>query len=75
MRLALSSPITVEAREVVLVPVSSSVVSVSDVVDEEPPSSLLFLAQESFRPKANAKIVGRKRNFSFFIEPQSALDT
>ena len=39
-RLALSSPITVEAREVVLVPVSSSVVSVSDVVEEEPPSSL-----------------------------------
>ena len=39
-RLALSSRITVEAREVVLVPVSSSVVSVSDVVEEEPPSSL-----------------------------------
>jgi hypothetical protein len=36
MRLALSSPITVEAREVVLVPVSSS-----DVVDAPPPSSLL----------------------------------
>ena len=43
MRLALSSPITVEAREVVLVPVPvpSSVVPVSDVVEEEPPSSLL----------------------------------
>ena len=50
MRLALSSPITVEAREVVVVSVSSSdvspsdvsssVVSVSDVVEEEPPSSL-----------------------------------
>ena len=40
MRLVLSSRITVEAREVVLVPVSSSVVSVSDVVEEEPPSSL-----------------------------------
>jgi hypothetical protein len=40
-RLALSSRITVEAREVVLVPVSSSVVPVSDVVEEEPPSSLL----------------------------------
>ena len=40
MRLVLSSPITEEAREVVLVPVS--VVPVSDVVDEElPPSSLL----------------------------------
>ena len=37
MRLALSSPITVEAREVVLVPVSSPVVSVSDVVEEAPP--------------------------------------
>ena len=37
-RLALSSRITVEAREVVLVPVSSSVVPVSDVVEEEPPS-------------------------------------
>ena len=32
--------------------------------DEEPSS---FLAQESIRPKANAKIVGRKRYFSFFI--------
>ena len=45
-RLALSSRITVEAREVVLVPVSSSVVSssvvsVSVVVDASPPSSLL----------------------------------
>ena len=29
-----------------------------------------LLAQESIRPKANAKIVGKKRNFSFFIEPQ-----
>ena len=40
MRLALSSPITVEARVVVVVPVPvpSSVVSVSDVVEEEPPS-------------------------------------
>jgi len=42
MRLVLSSPITVEAREVVLVPVPvpSSVVPVSDVVEEEPPPSL-----------------------------------
>ena len=40
MRLVLSSPITVEAIEVVLVPVP--VVPVSDAVDEElPPSSLL----------------------------------
>jgi len=32
-------------------------------------------AQESIRPKANAKIVGKKRNFSFFIEPKYALGT
>ena len=52
MRLALSSPITLEARVVVIVPVSSSVVSVSvvsvvvvlSVLFE--PSSLLFLAHE-----------------------------
>ena len=36
-------------------------------------SSEELLAQESIRPKANAKIVGRKRNFSFVIEPQYAL--
>ena len=29
-----------------------------------------LLEQESIRPKANTKIVGKKRNFSFFIEPQ-----
>ena len=33
----------------------------------------LFLAQEIIRPKANAKIVGRNRNFSFVIEPKYAL--
>ena len=38
-------------------------------------SSFSFLAQESIRPKANAKIVGKKRNFSSFIEPQYALGT
>ena len=32
-------------------------------------SSEELLAQESIRPKANAKIVGKKSNFSFFIEP------
>ena len=53
--------------------VVSSVVVVEVV--EEPPSSLLFLAQESIRPKANAKIVEKKRNLSFFIEPQYALGT
>jgi hypothetical protein len=31
------------------------------------------LAQDSIRPKANAKIVGKKRNFSFFIEPKYAM--
>jgi len=30
-------------------------------------SSEELLAQESIRPKTNAKIVGRKRYFSFFI--------
>jgi len=33
------------------------------------------LEQESIRPKANAKIVAKRRYFSFVIEPQSALDT
>jgi hypothetical protein len=33
----------------------------------------LFLAQESIRPKTNAKIIGKKSNFSFFIEPKYAL--
>ena len=35
----------------------------------------LFLAQEIIRPKANAKIVGKKRNLSFVIEPKYVLDT
>ena len=47
-------------------------VDVSVSSDDE---SSLFLAQESIRLKANAKIVGRKSNCSFFIEPQYALDT
>ena len=34
-----------------------------------------FLAQESIKLKANAKIVGKKRNFSFFIEHQYVLGT
>jgi len=38
-------------------------------------SSEELFAQESIRPKANAKIVGRKSNFSFFIEPKYALGT
>ena len=49
-------------------------VDVSVSSDEEL-SEELFLAQEIIRPKANAKIVGRKRNFSFFIEPQYKLGT
>jgi len=51
--------------------VSSDEVESSD--DDE--SSEELLAQESIRPKANAKIVGKKSNFSFFIEPQYALGT
>ena len=58
------------------VDVSSDVVSSDEVESsEDDESSEELLAQESIRPKANAKIVGKKRNFSFFIEPQSALDT
>ena len=38
-------------------------------------SSGELLAQESISPKANAKIVGKKRNCSFFIEPKYVLDT
>ena len=42
-------------------------------VDELSEDDELFeelLEQESIRPKANTRIVGKKRNFSFFIEPQ-----
>jgi len=45
------------------------------VSSDEVESSEELLAQESIRLKANAKIVGKKRNFSFFIEPQHSLDT
>ena len=38
-------------------------------------SSEELLAQESIRPKVNAKIVGKNRDFSFFIEPKYALGT
>jgi len=44
-----------------------------EVPEDEEFSSLA--EHESIRPKANAKIVGKKRNFSFFIEPKYALDT
>ena len=49
-------------------------VSADDEVSaDDDESSEELLAQESIRPKANAKIVGKKRNFSFFIEPKYAL--
>ena len=38
--------------------------------DDDDVSSEELLAQESIRPKVNAKIVGKKRNFNFFIGPQ-----
>ena len=47
-----------------------------DVSADDDESSEELLAQESIRLKANAKIVGKKRNFSFFIELKyDALDT
>jgi len=42
-------------------------------VEELSEEELVFeelLEQESTKPKANTKIVGKKRNFSFFIGPQ-----
>ena len=55
---------------------SSDVVSSDEVESsDDDESSEELLAQESIRPKANAKIVGRKRYFSFVIEPQNALGT
>jgi hypothetical protein len=44
-----------------------------EVPEDEEFSSLA--EHDSIRPKVNAKIVGKKRNFSFFIEPKYALDT
>ena len=44
--------------------VLSVVVVVEVVVEVELSSSM---AQDSIRPRVNAKIVGKKRNFSFFI--------
>ena len=49
--------------------------SEDEVSEDDDESSEELLAQESIRPKANAKIVGRKSNFSFFIEPKYALGT
>ena len=59
--------------DVSVVIVVLSVVVVPEVVVDDYESSEELLAQESIRPKANAKIVGKKRNFSFFIEPKYAL--
>jgi hypothetical protein len=47
--------------------------SEDEVSADDDESSEELLAQESIRPKANAMIVGKKRNFSFFIEPKYAL--
>jgi len=41
-----------------------------DELSEDDELSEELLEQESIRQKANTKIVGKKRNFSFFIEPQ-----
>jgi hypothetical protein len=43
--------------------------------DDPLPELLSLFAQESNRPTANAKIVGRNRNFSFIIEPKFVPDT
>ena len=49
--------------------------SEDEVSADDDESSEELLAQESIKPKANAKIVGRKSNFSFFIETQYVPDT
>ena len=51
------------------------VYSEDEVSADDDESSEELLAQESIRPKDNAKIVGRKKNFSFVIEPKYALGT
>jgi hypothetical protein len=38
-----------------------------------PKKTLLFLAEENFRPKDNSEIVGGRSNFSFFIESKYTL--
>ena len=57
--------------------VSSDEVESSDdeVSSDDDESSEELLAHENIRPKANAKIVGKKINFSFVIEPKYVLDT
>ena len=49
--------------------------SEDEVSADDDESSEELLAQEIIRLKANAKIVGKKRNFSFFIGPQYELGT
>ena len=44
--------------------------SEDEVSADDDESSEELLAQESIKPKANAKIVKKKRSFSFFIELQ-----
>ena len=51
---------------------SVSVASEDEVSADDDESSEELLAQESISPKANAKIVGKKKYFSFVIEPQYA---
>ena len=66
-RLALSSRITVEAREVVVVPVS--VVPVTVVVDAPPPLSLLLPQEMIVRLKRDMRIM-YKTLFIFFLHKQ-----
>ena len=71
MRLALSSLITVEAREDVVVPLSVapvSVVPVSAVVEEPPPPSSL-LQEKTVRLKRDMRIM-YKTLFIFFLHKQ-----
>ena len=47
--------------------------SEDEVSADDDESSEELLAQESIKPKANAKTVGKKSNFSFIVEPKYAL--
>ena len=50
-------------------------VASEDEVSSDLESSEELFAQESIKPKTNAKIVVKKRNFSFVIEPKYVPDT
>jgi hypothetical protein len=67
IRLALSSPITVEEREDVVVPLF--VVPVSAVVDEEPPPPSSLLQEKTVRLKRDMRIM-YKTLFIFFLHKQ-----